>query len=231
MRKSDAESSLDATEEDGILVHHKDSAEDIRYLNRLVETKTPLTYIGKTPVLLESIEDFGVRSGRAILLVDVGGKKLPFYISSGTAGKTDVPTGKWEFFGGIDKTGWFRKGTLENILTHYDSPELKTIADALDSKIGDIRDCVDVLRSAGREYLGGDGDVAYMQNAPEISVARINQDVFVPENNGIFWYDLDMVKKYLHELGQQKKLNPTPNKLKNDIISILGSWFDENNTK
>ncbi|MBP3398016.1 MAG: hypothetical protein J6K82_03735 [Alphaproteobacteria bacterium] len=230
IRKSDAKSLLDTTEENGILVHHKDSTENIRYLNRLVETKTPLTYIGKTPVILESIEDFGVRSDRAILLVDVGGKKLPFYISSGTAGKTDVPTGKWEFFGGIDKTGWFRKGTLENILTHYDSPELKTIADALDSKIGDIRDCVDVLRSAGREYLGGDGDVAYMQNAPEISVARINQDVFVPENDGIFWYDLDMVIRYLRELGQQKNLTQyfqkSEKEIKKNLKSKLESFLD-----
>ena len=153
-----------------------------------------------------------------------------FYISTGTAGKTDVPTGKWEFFCGRTASGWFRKGTLENILTHYNSPELKTIANALDNKIGDIRDCIDVLRSAGREYLGGDGDVAYMQNAPAISVDRINQDVFVPENDGIFWYDLDMVKKHLQNLGQQKNLTQyfqkSDEEIKKNLKSKLASFLD-----
>ena len=204
IKKSDALSLLDATYENGILLHHKNSAEDIEYLNKFIAQKTPLTHIGNTPVIIESMDDIGSKEGRAIILVDVGGKKLPFYISSGTAGKTDVPTGKWEFFGGITEKGWFRKGSLEDILSHYKSPELKEIADALDGKIGDIRDSVDVLRSAGREYLGGTGDVAYMINMPEIDTNKINQDVFSPENEGIFPMDLRDIKMFL---GDKSKKN------------------------
>ena len=204
IKKSDAVSLLDTTYENGILLHHKNSAADIEYLNKFIAQKTPLTHIGNTPAIIESMDDIGSKEGRAIILVDVGGKKLPFYISSGTAGKTDVPTGKWEFFGGITEKGWFRKGSLEDILSHYKSPELKEIADALDGKIGDIRDSVDVLRSAGREYLGGTGDVAYMINMPEIDINKINQDVFSPENEGIFPLDLRDIKMFL---GDKSKKN------------------------
>lgn len=199
IKKYDAENNLGAVWDGERLIRHLDSKGNKRYIQALVGY--PLTHINKTPVTIESIDDYGATSKRAILVVNVGGKKLPFYISTGSAGKTEVPTGKWEFFGGITPDGWFRKGTLKDIVSHYNSPELKQIADALDGKIGDVRDAVDILKSAGREYLGGQGDVAYALEVPRISTERINRDVFNPENDKIFYLDLKEIKDYLSSLS------------------------------
>lgn len=160
----------------------------------------PITSIRGTPVVIETMSDFGRVSGRAIVMVRVGNKKIPFYISSGSAGKTNVPTGKWEFFGGITANGWFRKGTITEITNHYNSAELKQIADALDNTIGDLRDTELVLKTIGRQKLGGVGKVAALDNAPDISLGTINQSFPKPIVGGAFAQDLNAIKDYLRSL-------------------------------
>lgn len=160
----------------------------------------PITSIRGTPVVIETMSDFGRVSGRAIVMVRVGNKKIPFYISSGSAGKTNVPTGKWEFFGGITANGWFRKGTITEITNHYNSAELKRIADALDNTIGDLRDTELVLKTIGRQKLGGVGKVAALDNAPDISLGTINQSFPKPIVGGAFAQDLNAIKDYLRSL-------------------------------
>ena len=167
----------------------------------------PITSIRGTPVVIETMSDFGTDSGRAIVMVKVGNKKLPFYISTGSAGKTDVPTGKWEFFGGIAENGWFRKGSrIEEIANHYYSAELKQIADALDNTIGDLRNTELVLRTIGRQNLRGMGKVATLENAPSISVRTVNQSFPKEiEAEGMggpyeFYQYLNQVKMYLQGL-------------------------------
>ena len=167
----------------------------------------PITSIRGTPVVIETMSDFGRVSGRAIVMVRVGNKKIPFYISSGSAGKTEVPTGKWEFFGGITAKGWFRKGvTTTEITNHYNSAELKQIADALDNTIGDLRDTELVLKTIGRQKLGGVGKVAALDNAPNISLGTINQSFPKEiEAEGLggaleFYEYLKQIKTYLQGL-------------------------------
>jgi hypothetical protein len=52
-------------------------------------------------------------SGRAVAVVNVNGRKIPFYVSSGQAGKDaiGIPSGKWYPIAGIGKDGrgWFNK--------------------------------------------------------------------------------------------------------------------------
>ena len=158
----------------------------------------PITSIRGTPVVIETMSDFGRRSGRAIVMVKVGNKKLPFYISTGSAGKTDVPTGKWEFFGGIAESGWFRKGTLEQVVNHYGSAELKQIADALDNTIGDLRDTELVLETIGRRNLQGVGNVAKLNNAPDISKETINQSF--PKEIETEWGETGEFQQYLRQI-------------------------------
>ena len=166
----------------------------------------PITSIRGTPVVIETMSDFGRVSGRAIVMVRVGNKKIPFYISSGTAGKTDIQTGKWEFFGGITANGWFRKGTITDITNHYNSAELKQIADALDKTIGDLRDTELVLKTIGRQNLGGVGKVATLNNAPNISRGTINQsfpkEIEAADMGGPweFYKYLEQIKTYLQGL-------------------------------
>jgi len=77
--------------------------------------------------------------GRPIVVVDTGGKTVPFYCSTGGGGKTGVPTGKWYVFFGIGKNGFFNKGwTEEMINAQYHNPEFQRIAKVLDSEIGNV---------------------------------------------------------------------------------------------
>ena len=148
------------------LIKNIDNSAFLRNLNNYTEKE--ITRIGDTPVF---IEDAGSISGRGIVTVRVGEKKIPFYVSTGTAGKTDVPTGKWEVFWGIGKDGWFNKGDLKEILNHYGSSELRQIANALDAKLGDPRDTQLVLETIGRKSQGGVGIVG------QANLGHISEDV------------------------------------------------------
>lgn len=148
----------------------------------------PITKVHGYDVFLEDIPGAGANgkigqiSGRPIVVVNVNGKKIPFYISTGSAGKgvnkLSVPSGKWEAIFGIEKitdgagnfvgSGWFNKGTLSQIENHYGSKELKQIAKALDDKIGDVRDTKLVNTSAARADNGGIGDTAISTLLPDI---------------------------------------------------------------
>ncbi len=123
-------------------------------------------------------KDFGQISGRPIVMVSIRDRKIPFYISTGTAGKITVPTGKWEFFGGISpQSGWFNKGTLDDINRHYDVPEFKQIADWLDTKIGDLRNVQYIQETAARSSQGGIGFVGTIENVRQIDLGTVNQSL------------------------------------------------------
>ena len=146
----------------------------------------PITNVRGYDVFLEDIPGangkIGQISGRPIVVVNVNGKKIPFYISTGSAGngvnKLTVPSGKWEAIFGIEKrtdgagnfvgSGWFNKGSLRQIENHYGSRELMQIAEALDDKIGDVRDTKLVNTSARRAANGGIGDTAISTLLPDI---------------------------------------------------------------
>jgi hypothetical protein len=76
---------------------------------------------------------------RKMVMRDVNGVQVPFYLSSGLAGKKDVAAGKWYPFLGIGPDGWINKGSQQEINDYYGSPELRATAQELDSTIGDIR--------------------------------------------------------------------------------------------
>jgi hypothetical protein len=79
-------------------------------------------------------------AGRKIVVRDVNGVQVPFYLSSGRAGKADVPAGKWYPILGIDPdTGWINKGSSAEIVNYYGSDALRQAAQELDATIGDIR--------------------------------------------------------------------------------------------
>ncbi|HEV8034398.1 LPD5 domain-containing protein, partial [Yoonia sp.] len=83
-----------------------------------------------------SIIDLG---GRKIVLREINGVQVPFYLSSGAAGKKNVPAGKWYPILGISADGWINKGSEQQIVDYYGSPELRAAAQELDTSIGDIR--------------------------------------------------------------------------------------------
>jgi hypothetical protein len=93
-------------------------------------------------------------SNRKMVVVNHNGVHVPFYLSSGSAGKDDpsvpehkrVASGKWYPHFGMGQEGlggWINKGTSDQMRNHYGSPELAHIAGLLDKHIGDIRDSTD----------------------------------------------------------------------------------------
>jgi hypothetical protein len=81
---------------------------------------------------------------RIIVVIDVDGIPMPFYISTGAGGKSSPP-GHWYEFWGIGPNGWFNKTTQPEIDSHYGSAKLKAICNQLDSTIGDIRNMADSI--------------------------------------------------------------------------------------
>lgn len=146
----------------------------------------PIIKIGNTHGY---IADVGYNSDRAIVIVSIGEKRIPFYVSSGAAGKIDVPTGKWEVFWGIgpDPEGWFNKGYVEQINNHYGSTELRDIAKALDDKLGDPRNNVHMMESYARQLYGGKGWVGGVdyreQDLKYLDRTAINERLVYPPQN------------------------------------------------
>ena len=68
----------------------------------------------------------------------------------------------------------------------------------------------DVLKTIGCAYLGGKGYVAYMINSPEISREYINQYVFYPKNEGVFFLDLIDIKQYLCRIAIRPRKKDFP---------------------
>lgn len=77
--------------------------------------------------------------GRMMVLARIGGRKVPFYLSTGKGGKADVPDGKWYPFFGIGADGWINKTGGKDMTSYYGSEELRQKAEELDRVLGDIR--------------------------------------------------------------------------------------------
>ena len=114
-------------------------------------------------------------AGRPIVVVDVNGIDIPFYVSTGSGGKENVPTGKWYPIFGLDKdTGWFNKGGNEDVIAnYYDVPSLRAAAEWLDENVGDIRKSgKGVIPSIDKEANN------YLGRVPDpLALTAINKDV------------------------------------------------------
>ena len=106
------------------------------------------------PVIESTLEKTPIydSAGRKIVVAEINGVRVPFYLSTGAAGKKTVASGKWyPFFGiaaGDSPGGWLNKGSEAAINDYYGSSHLKEIAQHLDQILGDIRD-VKVTASFG----------------------------------------------------------------------------------
>lgn len=187
--------------QDFVRAFNPQSSTNINRAKQLISSGKPITDINGVPVY---VRYFGKKSGRPIIMVEINGKKLPFYASSGSAGKTKVATGKWEFFGGIGPDGWFNKGnSIEEIAEHYYSPELRKIAQALDSQVGDVRNVEYVMMSQGRAALNGTGKVGGINGVTELSEDLINSGIedlgFLPNmlGTGVAKKNIEGIKNWL----------------------------------
>lgn len=72
---------------------------------------------------------------RNIVVVNINGVHMPFYMSTGLGGKENVQPGLWYPFFGI-KDGWLNKGTQEQINQFYSSHILQAVAEQLNNTLG-----------------------------------------------------------------------------------------------
>lgn len=109
---------------------------------------------------------------RNIVVVNINGVHIPFYMSTGRGGKENVQPGLWYPFFGI-KDGWLNKGTQEQINSFYGSTVLQAIAKQLNDTLG--TGYVDDIK--GPITL----DPSYQGEYPQIDF--INQDMNPTANN------------------------------------------------
>jgi len=143
-------------------------------------------------------------SARKMVVVKHNGVHVPFYLSSGAAGKDDpnlpehkrVAAGKWYPHFGMGEPsmspGWINKGTTDQIKNHYGSPELAHIASVLDTKIGDIRNSTDhpIVSGVGpeRDFIN-----SHVSETPAAS-ANPSKD---PEGHGRFYRNVQNITRAL----------------------------------
>ncbi len=117
-------------------------------------------------------------SGRKIVMRNVNGVMVPFYLSTGSGGKADVPSGKWYPFFGIGQDGWINKTGGKEMANYYGSQALRQAAEELDRTVGDIRndDSIPKVGRTGRhiDFINQNFDAASNGEADTLNKVRGN---------------------------------------------------------
>lgn len=120
--------------------------------------------------------------GRPVVLVEIDGKRIPFYVSTGSGGKKSVATGKWYPIFGVGSDGWFNKTSEADINNYYNSKTLKAVAHELDKAFGDLR------RHPG---------LSLNDQFTNEAAAAMHRDIGVGFNNGM---SAEQHQKYLNRI-------------------------------
>jgi hypothetical protein len=131
-------------------------------------------------------------SGRIVVVANINGFKLPFYLSTGYGGKTNVPAGKWYPFFGISQDGYLNKGSSKDIVKFYDSPILKQIADTLDKRYGDIRKIGNIQKVGFKS--------SYPRDFINVNMGELADDAEVDGAYEKVYKNIEKVKSFLSTL-------------------------------
>jgi len=118
-------------------------------------------------------------SGRMIVVRDVDGVRVPFYLSTGDGGKKDVQSGKWYPFFGIGPDGWINKTGGAEMSGYYGSEALRNAAQQLDSEIGDIRNdkSVPKVKATGSHIDFINEGLSPVENQTPDTLARVRDNI------------------------------------------------------
>lgn len=97
-------------------------------------------------------------SDRVMVMAKLGKYNIPFYISTGQAGKKNVKAGNWYVVFGIGESGWINKGSEELINKQYDVPFFQKFAKILNEGVGTIESREDNGNGKLKEGIGFLGD-------------------------------------------------------------------------
>lgn len=185
--------------------------------DKLVDTRLPIhwdsivfdeTVEGKKRKI-NGVSDVIDYVGRKIVIINVNGRNIPFYLSTGHGGKADVTSGKWYPFFGIGSDGWFNKLSGKEINNYYDSNVLRGIAEALDRKIGDVRNdkAIPKVGSKGSHIDAINKDLIPTDNRLPTTRESINSNI----NDTADFLEKEINAKYdaeLKELEQKGQVKP-----------------------
>ena len=147
--------------------------------------------------------------GRLMVVANINGVKIPFYVSTGEAGKVTVQPGRWYPVFGIGPDGWINKGTSAGIVSHYGSPVLKAVAEHLDYTLGNLRDVrvksVPMEVDSPEFNFINDGMIGSGKYVDEPKFnAQLQQIVNAVETSK------DVIKKKAEAIKKKQKKQPSP---------------------
>lgn len=113
-----------------------------RQTQTISSMKTPaekLAHLEKEGVLVKMGDSLVVdHQERLMVLARINGVEVPFYMSTGMAGKEGVPSGRWYPVFGVTNDGWIIKGGRKEIQSNYGSPKLTQFKEFLDANFSDL---------------------------------------------------------------------------------------------
>lgn len=118
-------------------------------------------------------------SGRMVVIRNVNGVMVPFYLSTGSGGKRGVAAGKWYPFFGIGQDGWLNKTNETEINDYYGSPELRAAAAELDTTIGDIRDDISIpkVKATGAHIDFINQSLSPVENSQADTLDKVRENI------------------------------------------------------
>lgn len=138
---------------------------------------------------------------RNIVVVDIFGQHIPFYMSTGKGGKANVEVNKWYPIFGISKGGWLNKGTQEEINSFYGNKVLQLIAEQLNLNLAIDKDSI-----SGPMSLDDTPQIEFINKG--LNPAENNQ----PDTKELFNKEVQRVTQNIDNLIAQhkKKKEPEP---------------------
>lgn len=114
-------------------------------------------------------------SDRVMVMAKMGKYNIPFYISTGSAGKKTVKPGDWFVVFGIGEQGWINKGDEASINAQYNVPYFQKMAAILNKGIGRIESREDNGNGKLKDFIG------FLQNDKK-SLDEFNKQMNLPTN-------------------------------------------------
>ena len=152
--------------------------------------------------------------GRKIVIANIGGTKVPFYLSTGMAGKDvlpekdRVPAGKWYPIFGVGEDRWLNKGSLSDMTSFQKSESLKHVAKFLDNNLGDIRNLNSIPKAETRLYLFGvvGQKVQTIVDKKVIEFINLEQRPHKYPKNPTLKDEMETIESKLHQLEMMYKI-------------------------
>jgi hypothetical protein len=146
--------------QEGVNIISTPVADIVESLSKLETVNEKLDWL-RDNNLLEPITINGVKyntvdyNGRVMVLMKIGKYNIPFYISTGQAGKKNVKVGAWYAVFGIGlERGWINKGSEAEINSSYNSKILQKLSKILNDGIGTIESREDNGNGKLKEGIG-----------------------------------------------------------------------------